>query len=93
MTTQQPTNSTEAVMTTAGITNTINAYHVTRVTDSDVYGHNVNHCDECGCNGDEQRLGLDPDAVECGRVYEVSDAGIWDVTDEIYAANNGLRRR
>ena len=33
------------------------SYHVTRITDSDVYGHRTEACDASGCAGNELRLG------------------------------------
>lgn len=45
--------------------------HVTRVTPAgEVYGHEANHCDESGCDGNELYLGL-IDGAEKGHVYEI----------------------
>jgi hypothetical protein len=65
-------------------TTTSETIHVTRVSSSgDVYGHTVEHCDPCGCNGTEHywptlRGSVSPDDGGCKRgdvVEEHEDFG------------------
>lgn len=53
-------------------TTIVEEVHVTRVQDGGVYGHTTDHCNESGCNGDEQYFSeLDGEEYERGDLASV----------------------
>jgi hypothetical protein len=49
----------------------VTGVHVTRVNGSDVYGHDIKHCNAAGCAGNELYWGIFPGTI-AGLIYELS---------------------